>query len=195
MVWELTRYAQIGLRTTGGPRRVIQVLPLVILCALMAMAAPASVDGVESIYGAAKTPLSAPSRFDPIFRWMGNNIKKTSVVLAPDRANVCIPAYSAQVNVVSLRGGQVLKHLTALEKRAPGQIDVPQGALDVRNFYFRSTLEEKLRIIQRHEVDYVMVPAGSPLNGTLKSQPGFTAIDTPGERYTLYAVNRSKLRR
>jgi hypothetical protein len=72
---------------------------------------------------------------------------------------------------------------------------VPQGALDVHNFFSRSTLEEKLRIIQRHEVDYVMVPSGSPLNGPLKSQPGFTAIDTPGERYTLYAVNRSKLRR
>jgi hypothetical protein len=70
---------------------------------------------------------------------------------------------------------------------------VPQGALDVRSFFSRSTLEEKVRILRRHDVDYVMVRADLPLNGTLKRQAGFSAIDTPGERYSLYAVDRGKL--
>ena len=193
MVWEMTRYAQIGLNRSGASRRVAQFLPLVLLCALMVAAAPASVAGARDVYRAAEVPPSVGSRFDPIFGWMHDHIGEPSVVLAPDWVNACIPAYSAQANVVSLRGEQVLKHLAALNRRAPGQIDVPQGALDVHSFYYRSTLEEKIRIIQRYEVDYVMARADSPLNGTLEREPGFTAIDTPGKRYSLYAVDRSKL--
>ena len=116
-------------------------------------------------------------------------------MLAPDWVNTCIPAYSAQANVVSLRGDLLLGVLRDLKKRAPGQIEVPQGVLDVWRFFYYSTPEQKIRIIERYEVDYVMVPASSPLNRTLKRQLGFTAIDTPGEGYTLYAVNRSKLDR
>jgi hypothetical protein len=193
MVWEMTCYAQIGLNELKGPRQVVQFFPLVVLCALMVVAAPASVANAKDVYSAAEIPLSAQSRFDPIFRWIGNNIQETSVVFAPDWVNTCIPAYSAQANVVSLRGEQVLRHLGALERRAPGQIEVPQGALDARMFYSRFHLEGKLRILQRHKVDYVMVRAGSHLSATLKSQPGFTAMNTPVVRYTLYAVNRSKL--
>jgi hypothetical protein len=193
MVWEMTRYAQIGLNTSGASRRVAQFLPLVLLCALMVAAAPASVAGVRDVYRAAEVPPTVDSRFDPIYGWMHDHIVEPSVVLAPDWVNVCIPAYSAQANVVSLRGEQVLKHLAALNRRVPGQIDVPQGALDVHSFFYRSTLEEKIRIIQRYEVDYVLVRADSPLNGTLKHEPAFTTIDTPGKRYSLYAVDHSKL--
>ena len=193
MVWETTRYAQIGLNSTGESRRVGQFLPLVLLCALMVAVVPKSVGEVKAVYHAVRGTQSSGRCFDPIFRWMQNNIEEPSVVLAPDAENTCIPAYSAQANVVSLRGGLLLSVLPALEKRVPGQIEVPQGALDVWSFFSHSTVNGKIRIIQRHEADYVMVPAGSPLNGTLKSQPGFTAIDTPGERYTLYAVNRSKV--
>jgi hypothetical protein len=159
------------------------------------MVAAAPTGAAKAVYHVSQGAQSSGPCVDPIFGWMQNNLEKPSVVLAPDAENTCIPAYSAQANVVSLRGDILLRFLPALEKHAPGQIDVPQGALDVRKFFFRSPLEEKLRIIQRHKVDYVMVPADSPLNGTLKSQPGFKAIDTPVERYTLYAVNRSKLRR
>jgi hypothetical protein len=193
MVWEMTRYAQIGLNTSGASRRVAQFLPLVLLCALMVAAAPASVAGVRDVYRAAEVPPTVDSRFDPIYGWMHDHIVEPSVVLAPDWVNVCIPAYSAQANVVSLRGEQVLKHLAALNRRVPGRIDVPQGALDVHSFFYRSTLEEKIRIIQRYEVDYVMVRADSPLNGTLKHEPGFTTIDTPKKRYRLYAVDHSNL--
>jgi hypothetical protein len=80
-----------------------------------------------------------------------------------------------------LRGGPPLKYLDARERCAPDQVEVPQGALDVHSFFNHSTLEHKLRIIQRREVDYVMVPAGSPVDATLKSQPAFSGMDTLGE--------------
>ena len=51
-----------------------------------------------------------------------------------------------------------------------------------------------MRILERHEADNVMmVTARSRLSRTLKNQPGFTALDISGERYSLYAVDRSKL--
>ena len=50
-----------------------------------------------------------------------------------------------------------------------------------------------LQILRRYEVDYAMIPAGSPLNVILEQQPGFSAIDTPGTKYTLYVVDLSKL--
>jgi hypothetical protein len=195
MVWEMTRYAQIGWDNSGSSHRVTKFLPLVVLCTLMVVSAPASVAKAKKVYSAVSIARGAPSCSDPIFRWIGNNIQETSVVLAPDYVNVCIPVYSAQANVVSLRSGPVLRHLTILNKHAPGEIEVPQGALDVRRFFLSSAAEDRFQIIQRYEADYVMVGAGSRLGDTLKSQPGFTAIDTPGETYALYAVDRSKLRR
>jgi hypothetical protein len=195
MVWEMTRYAQISWDNSGSSHRVTKFLPLVVLCTLMVVSAPASVAKAKKVYSAVSIARGAPSCSDPIFRWIGNNIQETSVVLAPDYVNVCIPAYSAQANVVSLRSGLVLRHLTILNKHAPGEIEVPQGALDVRRFFLFSAAEDKFQIIQRYEADYVMVGAGSRLGDTLKSQSGFTAIDTPGESYALYAVDRSKLRR
>jgi hypothetical protein len=195
MLWETTCYAQIGVNNTGESPPIYQFLPLVLSCTLMVAAIPKSVDEAKTVYHAVRGTKSSSPCFDPIFGWMQNNIEEPSVVLAPDAENTCIPAYSDQANVVSLRGAIPRSVLPALEKRAPGQIDVPQGALEVHNFFSHSTVEEKIRIVQRHEVNYVMVPSGSSLNGTLKSQPGFTVMDTPGERFTLYVVNRSKLAR
>jgi hypothetical protein len=65
--------------------------------------------------------------------------------------------------------------------------------LDVRKFFRRSTVREKIEILRRYKVDYVMVRAGSRLERTLERQPGVTAIDDPGGRYSLYAVNRQRL--
>ncbi|HSK99375.1 MAG TPA: DUF6077 domain-containing protein [Rubrobacteraceae bacterium] len=196
MVWAMMRYAQIGLNTAVGSCRIGQFLPLMIVCALMVAVAPASTAEAKAIYHTVRGIENSGPCFDPVFGWMQDNIKEESVVLAPDLENTCIPAYSAQANVVSLRGGLLLGVLPALEKRVPDQIEVPRGALDVRSFFSHSTLEEKVRIIQRSEVDYVMVPADSSLDGSLKSQPGFAAMDTPVdavERYNVYAVNRYRL--
>jgi hypothetical protein len=169
-------------------------LPLVLLSALMWAAAPASVAGAEDVHRSEEVPQSPRSCFDPIFYWIGANIKEpSSVVLAPDEENTCIPAYSASANVVSLRGGSVLGVRPALERRVPGGIEVPQGAVDVRRFYSGASLEKGVQILRRYEVDYVLVRAGSPLEGQLGHLPGFAAVDAPRERYNLYAVDHQRL--
>jgi hypothetical protein len=122
-------------------------------------------------------------------------VEEASVVLAPDLENTCIPAYSAEANVVSLRGGLLLRVLPALQGRAPGRVEVPRGTLDVRSFYYDSTPEEKLRILARYDADYVMVRADSPLDETLGFRPGFAAAYTSAGGYSLYAVNRDELGR
>ena len=63
----------------------------------------------------------------------------------------------------------------------------------MRNFYYNSTLAEKVRILDRYGADYLMVPAESPLNETLGSQPGFEAVYTSAGRYSLYAANRGEV--
>jgi hypothetical protein len=195
MIWETARYAQIGLNRLGTPQRATRFLPLMLLCTLIAAAAPASVAGAKEVARIDKGVRSEGfMRAAPFFYWMQDNIIQPSVVLAPDAENTCIPAYSAKANVVSLRGRMVLKDLPALERLASGQIDVPQGALDVERFFSSSALgDDKLAILHRYEVDYVMLRANSPLNEQIRSQPGFTAIDTPGKKYSLYAVDRRRL--
>jgi Family of unknown function (DUF6077) len=196
MIWELIGYAQTGLNSFGKSPRVAHFLPLMLVCALMVAVAPKEAEGeVKAVYHAIEGTERPSPCFDPVFDWIQDNVKKTSVVLAPDKENTCIPAYSTQANVVSLRGGLLLGALPALERRVPGQIEVPQGDLDVRSFYRRSTLEGKVRIIQRYELDYLIVQINSPLKRLLKNQPGLQPINIPSDQYVLYAVNRSKLRR
>jgi len=197
MAWEAMRYARVGLDRFGLPPRVGRLVPLVPVCALMAVAAPVATGEAKAAYKAVSLAGEGASRpgkcFDPIFRWMQTNINEPSVVLARDADNTCIPAYSAQVNVVSVRGGPVLRFLPALNRRVPGRIDVPQGTLDVQNFFNGIIRGEARQIILRHKADYVMIRAGSNLDGRLERWPGFSAIDTPGRRYSLYKVDRQKL--
>jgi uncharacterized membrane protein len=163
-------------------------LPLVLVCALTVAAAPVSVDQARAVYHGGTQDQGIC--FDPVFGWMRDNIEETSVVLAPDLENTCIPAYSAEANVVSLRGGLLLRVLPALQDRAPDRIEVPQGTLDVRSFFYGSTAEERVRILDRYDADYVMVRADSPLNETFESRPGFAPVYTSAGGYGLYAVNR-----
>jgi hypothetical protein len=191
MGWEATRRAETYLNGLGA--RVTRLLPLALVVTLMAVAAPVAVAGIEKVHHAAEPRRGATFRFDPVFRWMGDNIEEPSVVLAPDAESTCIPAYSAPANVVSLRGAQILKYRAALERRVPGRIEVPQRALDVRTFYSDPTLEEGIGILRRNEVDYVLVHADSPLDEQLGRLPGFAPMKTPGETYSLYAVDRQRL--
>lgn len=160
----------------------------------MAIGAPAAVAGVKGAYRAYETALNGASCFDPILPWMRDNLDTPTVVLAPDAFNTCIPAYSARANVVSFRGGLVLGVLPALERRVPGQIEVPRSAYDVRKFFSGGlTVDEAVRILRRYKVDYVLIPASSPLNGPLERLSGLAIADTPGERYNLYTVDRNEL--
>jgi Family of unknown function (DUF6077) len=197
MVWEVTRYAQVGLDKSGITPRVARLLPLMLVCALIAMTASVATGQTKAAYKAvsrAGKGVHTPRKcFDPVFRWMQTNIKEPSVMLAPDAENTCIPAYTAQVNVVSVRDGPMLRLLPALNRRVPGRIEVPQGTLDVQNFFNGIIRNEARRIIVRQKVDYVMVRAGSNLDNRLERWPGFSAIDTPGSTYSLYGVDRQKL--
>jgi hypothetical protein len=130
---------------------------------------------------------------DAIFPWFQNEFDSEVVVLAPDLQSARIPAYSSEANVVSRRGSLVLRVLPELEQRVPGQIEVPQGSLDVKNFFYDSTLEKRMDILRRNKVDYVMFPKDSTLIASLKQVPGFTPVDTPSERYVLFAIDREKL--
>ncbi len=190
MAWEATRRTQACLDALGIGRRVTLFLPVVLVGAMAAVAAPAVVAGVGDIFRTGEVR-SRCSPAEPVFGWMRENIREPSVVLAPDAENTCIPAYSASANVVSLRGGLILDVLPALERRAPSQIDVPQRVLDVRTFFHDSALQEE--ILRRYEVDYVLLYANPSLSSQLENLPGVTAIETPGESYSLHAVESRRL--
>jgi Family of unknown function (DUF6077) len=190
MAWEATRRALAGLNALGIGRRVMQFLPVVLVGVMAALAAPAALAGAEDISDTQDVRIRC-SPAEPVFGWIRANVKEPSVVLAPDAENTCIPAYSASANVVSLRGGLILDVLPALERRAPGQIDVPQRVLDVRRFFHGSTQKEE--ILRRYEVDYVLLYENPSLERQLEKLRGITAIETPGERYSLYAVDTRSL--
>ena len=190
MAWEATRRAQASVNALGIGRRVTNLLPVVLVGAMAAVATPAVAAGVGDIYRTGDVPTRC-SPAEPVFGWMRENIREPSVVLAPDAENTCIPAYSASANVVSLRGGLILDVLPALKRRAPRQIDVPQRVLDVRRFFHDSTPQEE--ILRRYEVDYVLLYANPSLSSQLENLPGVTPIETPGENYSLHAVDSRRL--
>jgi hypothetical protein len=89
----------------------------------------------------------------------------------------------------------VLRVLPELKKRAPGQIEVPQGSLDVREFFNGTTRQRGIDILRRNDVDYVMVAKDSQLTDSLERLSGFTPVETPSERYDLYAVDLREVSR
>jgi hypothetical protein len=190
MIWETMRPSQKGLIRLRIPPPITAFLPFVVLGAMIAAAAPASVAAVEKVHEAGGPPYGGPTCFAPVFPWLRNNITKPSVVLAPDRQNTCIPAFSATANVVSVRGSQVLAHLKALERRAGRKIEVPQRALDVQKFFQGATPQERWQILRRCKVDYVMVYSGSPTDKQLRHLPGLAVVEVPGAYFNLYKVER-----
>jgi len=190
MVWEAMRHSQKGLNRLRIPPPITAFLPFVVLGAMIAATAPASVAAVEKVHEAGGPPYGGPTCFAPVFPWLRNNITKPSVVLAPDRQNTCIPAYSAKANVVSVRGSQVLAHLKDLERRAGRKIEVPQRALDVQKFFQGATPQERWQILRRRKVDYVMAYSGSPTDKQLRHLPGLAVVEVPGEYFKLYKVEQ-----
>jgi hypothetical protein len=194
LVWSATDYVAARLRNLGPARLLAGALPILLLVALTVAAMPQARQGMESIQAHREASREAgfyPS--DPIFPWFRDEIRSPVVVLAPDIQSARIPAYSYEANVVSRRGGLVLRVLPELQKRAPGQIEVPQGSLDVREFFSGTTHQQGVEILRRNNVDYVMVAKDSQLTGSLERLSGFTPVKTPSERYDLYAVDLQKL--
>jgi hypothetical protein len=194
LLWTGIGYATGWLQRFLPARRAAGALPLLLVVALTVATLPQARHGMESI--AAHREGSRETGYypsDPIFPWFRDEIHSPEVVLAPDLPSARIPAYSAETNVVSRRGSLVLRVLPELEERVTGRIEVPQGSLDVKNFFYDSTMEERMEILRRNEVDYVMIPEDSSLVDALERLPGLTPVDTPSERYVLLGVDRSKL--
>ena len=170
-------------------RRITAFLPLAVVIAMMAVSAPASEAAIAKVHHAGGPPYGVPTCFAPVFPWLRDNITEPTVVLAPDTQNTCLPAYSANANVVSVRGSQVLSHLKALERLSGRKIEVPQRALDERRFFRDSTTPtERQQILGRYNVDYVLVHAGSQTTRQLKHLPGLSPVEVPGKYFDLYKV-------
>ena len=193
LLWEALGWAvdKAGASRVGLLGRA---LPLLLVAALSAAAVPWISDGMRPILEHKSSAREAGSYpVDPLYYWLGEEITSPAVVLAPDLLGARIPAYSAHANVVSRRGGLVLRVLPKLEERVPGRIQVPQGAVDVRSFFRGADTATKTRILRRHEVDYVMVPARSRLDQTLPARYGIEPVDEPSPRYNLYAVDLERI--
>ena len=48
--------------------------------------------------------------------------------------------------MISRRGSLVLHVLPQLEKRLPGQIEAPQGALDIQEFFYGADLQRRVEV-------------------------------------------------
>jgi tetratricopeptide (TPR) repeat protein len=158
------------------PQRVAPLLPLVLVCVLVVGCVAPAAAVLRSTDRADKIPQQENSCQDPVFQWMGEEITTSSKVLALQEESSCIPAYAAPATIVGFR--EVL----------------PESRKDVRYFYKASVVDlEMIQILARQQVDYVLLRTGSPLNEQLEHLPVFTALDNPGERYRLYALDRYKL--
>ncbi len=193
MIWEASRVTGNFLRNHSVPVALVGLTPAIAMVALILASTPFVADKVQEMYKAEKTAEEESPRNAPIFPWIQGNITEESVMLAPDEVNVVIPSWSASANVVNYRGGLVLDVLPALEEHSNGQIDVPQSAWDVRAFYSTATLQEGMKILRRNRVDYIIVYKDSGLDQQIKTLPGFTAVETPGEVFKLYAVDLQRL--
>jgi hypothetical protein len=182
MGWEATLRARKGLNSLRIPSQITAFVPLVLLGVVMAVATPASIAAAEDVH--------EPTCFAPVFSWIRDNITNPSVVLAPDRQNTCIPAYSAKANVVSVRGSQVFDHLQALARRAGRKIEVPRRALDQRRFFWGATPQERWQILRHYNLDYVMAYARGPTDKELRHLPGLSAVNVPGEYFDLFKVEQ-----
>ncbi|HSL01105.1 MAG TPA: DUF6077 domain-containing protein [Rubrobacteraceae bacterium] len=191
MAWETTRRAGDVLRRLRVP--ATGLLPAVLVVAVGTVIAPTALVGIEMVDRTEEVAQSPHSCFDPVFGWLRSNVDEPSVVLAPDAENTCVPAYSAQTNVLSVRGSLVLGPLPKLEERVAGEIEVPQGALDVRRFFSGPTPRESGEILRRYGVDYILLRKGSARNAELAETPGVTAVETPSERYALYEIDHRKI--
>jgi Family of unknown function (DUF6077) len=196
LVWEATSRAAEWLGEFRPTRYLARVLPLLLVVALTVAAVPWTMPGIELVQRH-KESARAMGFYppDPIFTWFRDELASPVVVLASDLQSARIPSYSSEANVVSRRGSLVLRVLPKLEQRAPGQIEVPQGSLDVQRFFSGTDLRTGVEILHRHEVDYVMVRSNSQLDRTIGELPGFEPVSEPSERYDVYDVDLQRLDR
>jgi tetratricopeptide (TPR) repeat protein len=183
MVWELVAFAMSRLSSTRLSG-ISTYTPLLLVIVLIAVAAPSALAGLRSADDEGETTQQESNCLDPTFRWLGERVDTpATMVLASDGENGCFPAYSSRIGYVSFRGIQF--------GNGP---NVPQSVADVRKFFEATALDgEMIEILNRYEVDLILLPADSPLNEQMEHLPGFEALDNPGSRYQVYDVNREEL--
>ncbi len=178
MVLELIGYlnTRFAGRRPWLPGHVARALPLLVVVVLVAAAAPVAWASVRSANELDEVPQDGASCYDPTFGWMREEIEEPLTVLAPYEENSCIPAYSA-AEVLTFRG------------TSPGGLQDAAGS-----FFLPGTLgEEDVQFLLENEVDYVLMPSGSPLNAQIHHLPGVTPLDNPGRRYRVYEIDRNAL--
>jgi len=208
MLWEAVIYLRNVLDRFGVTRHAALFLPLVLLCLMVGAFAYRAVPSISSqlaqaASGARETAIKGQraSCVDPIFRWIGNNVATTSVVLTRDPWNNCIPVYSTSANVVSLRGTKIINQRQAFEEALSHEIEVPQRAKDVYEFArLREVDGSLIRILDRYGVDYVLVRSQSSLARSMdsytgESSYGFTRMEGPGRAMAMYKVEPPEPRR
>ncbi len=126
---------------------------------------------------------------DPIFSWFRDEVTSPVVVLASDVYSARIPSYSSEANVISRRGTLVLRGLPELKQRVGGHIEVPQGSLDVQEFFYGTDLETGVEILRCNKVDFVMIRSDSRLNRAVEKLAGFEPVREPSKRYEVYSVD------
>jgi tetratricopeptide (TPR) repeat protein len=199
VTWELLAYARSRLSRFEVFKKGAPLLPLIFVTLLIGGTAPLALAGVKTADNSGEVSQEETDCQDPAFHWMRGALAGPSTVLAPDAENSCISAYAAQARVVTYRYQQVLNYSSPEEQSSSEEL---QRILDVNRFFGYPVLdEEMLDILRRREIDYVLLPTydpnnpqlESPLSLQLENLPGFTALDTPGERYRLYRVDRTEL--
>ncbi len=189
IAWEAIRF--VSEKLSFGPRG-FSLASLAVVLLMAGIAAPSVLAGLADAYGEGRQRGDS-ARSDPVFWWLHRNLEEPSVILATDPVNTALPAFSPNANVISLRGKPVLESLEELERVSGQRIEVPQGSIDVRDFFSGPTVSEAYAILRRNKVDYVLVGTNGPLADSMEDKVPFTLINTPSKRYDLFAVDRNKL--
>ena len=196
LVWEATSCAAAWLGDLRSARSLAGALPFLLLVVLTIAAVPQTTAGLELVERykeAARSSGFWPS--DPSFSWFRDEVTSPVVVLAPDVYSARIPSYSSEANVISRRGTLVLRGLPELKQRVGDHIEVPQGSLDVQEFFHGTDLETGVEILRRHKVDFVMIQSDSRLNRAVEKLAGFEPVREPSKRYDVYSVDLPTLSR
>lgn len=189
---ESIAYAQARLGDSRPVRLLAPLLPVILVAVLALFAAPAATTGARSASGAGEIPLNRTSCMDPIFPWMRNTIKTTTMVVAPDAENSCIPAYVTLANVITYRSTGLLAVQDNVQEPAEGQ--VIQIARDAKKLFKSRAVDTRMvQMLQQNNAEYLLLLASSQLNTQLPHLAGFSEMDAPGERYRLYRIEREKL--
>ena len=195
--WEALAYVRRKLGEIRSSRFAVNpakfaaaLLPLSAVVLLAAATLPAVSTGVRAVDTPAEVPWGATTCSDPVFPFLAQELEASGGIMAQDRENSCIAAYSDGLQVLSYRD-EALNVQAALGRE---EADSPQGRGVVERFFDSPLItRQKIGVLESRGVDYILLPVNSPLNPALGGLPGITALDNPGNRYNLFRVDRDEL--